>query len=64
MSNIKKHWNIKSQSNPNKLYVVAKLEDETFSCSCPAWIHHFPRKDCKHILGVIMIEELELKSKE
>lgn len=32
-----------------KGYVVTMDFDGVWRCSCPAWIYHTPRKDCKHI---------------
>ena len=43
-------WDIPSSSNPNKTYVVAKADDGTFGCSCPAWTRM--RRECKHIKAV------------
>ena len=35
----------------NRNWTIAKYDDGTFSCSCPAWIFQKGgiRKDCKHI---------------
>ena len=41
---------VASHSNPDKEYVVAVTADEKWSCSCPHWIHHMPRPNCKHIV--------------
>ena len=44
-------WQVASESNPNKSYVVARTADDEYACSCPVWI--FQRKTCKHIRHVI-----------
>lgn len=44
---ISKH-NINGSS---KVWTIAKYDDGSFSCNCPAWIFHRGKKvDCKHIL--------------
>jgi hypothetical protein len=44
-------YSVPSHSNPNTAYTVVQTvgEFEMWACSCPAWIYHFPRRDCKHI---------------
>jgi len=43
----KVRWDVPSESNPSKSYVVAQDGDGAFGCSCPRWI--FGRHQCKHI---------------
>lgn len=40
-------WNVTSESNPNKTYVVSLSELGIWGCSCPVW--KFRRQECKHI---------------
>ena len=42
-------------STANRNWTIAKYDDGTFSCSCPAWIFQKGgiRKDCKHIKAFI-----------
>jgi len=42
-------FNVESTST-NKTWKVAKYDDGSWACSCPAWIFKKgERKDCKHI---------------
>jgi hypothetical protein len=45
-------WEVQSDSRPAS-YVVAKDRQGRWGCSCPAWIFHTPRRDCKHIRHVV-----------
>lgn len=45
MNYIKK-WQVPSESNGN-IYIVSLTDENTFACSCPAWIYR--RQECKHI---------------
>jgi hypothetical protein len=46
-------YQVSSASRPGVFYVVAqRREGGGWECSCPAWIHHVPRADCKHIVMV------------
>lgn len=45
-----KKWNILSETDENKTYVVSLTDKNTFACSCPIWI--FRRQECKHIARV------------
>lgn len=47
--NYVKVFGVSSSRNPDKEYTVAVTEKNVWSCSCPAWIFHTPRRDCKHI---------------
>lgn len=38
-----------SESRPGLIYYVGRTHQNDWACSCPAWIFHTPRKDCKHI---------------
>ncbi len=39
-----------SESNPTGAYIVSADADfQNLRCYCPAWIHHTPRTNCKHI---------------
>jgi hypothetical protein len=48
----KELWEVQSDSRPGTAYVVGKTEKGSYGCSCPAWIYHTPRQDCKHIAHV------------
>lgn len=37
------------KGSTGKKYVVSMRADGTWGCSCPGWIFHSPRRDCKHI---------------
>ena len=45
-------WDVPSDSNPAKSYVVSEDWEGNYACSCPAWTRHTPRRDCKHIKRV------------
>lgn len=45
-------YKVESDSRPGVSYVVARDASGAWGCSCPAWIFHTPRKDCKHITDV------------
>jgi predicted nucleic acid-binding Zn finger protein len=45
-------WEVVSASRSNVSYVVGKDRQGRWGCSCPAWIFHTPRRDCKHIRHV------------
>ena len=47
-----RQWVVKSESNPDKEYIVSEGEDGEWGCGCPGWVKHAPRRDCKHILWV------------
>lgn len=38
-----KKWRVRSKSDPSKIYLVEKMADGSFRCSCPAY------KECWHI---------------
>ena len=44
-----KFWEVESESNPNRAYIVSEKRDGTYACGCPRWTTHMPREDCKHI---------------
>jgi hypothetical protein len=46
---IAERWEIESESSPGKKYVVSKMLDGSWACSCIGWTRHVPRRDCKHI---------------
>ena len=48
-----KFWKIDSATNRSLSYVVSKNRDGSYACSCPAWTHHTPRRDCKHIDALV-----------
>ncbi len=51
-------FEVPSESDPNKAYVVSADNDfKTLGCSCPRWIYH--RQKCKHIQR--LMRELGLK---
>lgn len=46
-------YNVPSDRNPKFTYVVALNSQNSWSCSCPAWIWSKKRENCKHITRVI-----------
>ena len=44
-----KFWEVESESNPNRAYIVSLKTDGTYACGCPRWTTTVPRQDCKHI---------------
>ncbi len=43
-------FEVPSESDPDRAYIVSSDTDfRNLGCSCPAWIHHTPRRNCKHI---------------
>ncbi len=47
-------FEVPSESNPDKAYIVsADPEFKNLGCSCPAWTHHAPRINCKHIVRLL-----------
>jgi hypothetical protein len=48
MKNWINQWKVKS-STSNNVYTVSEDGNHNYACSCPAWTHHMPRKDCRHI---------------
>lgn len=47
-------FEVPSESNPNQAYIVSADGDFTnMGCSCPAWTHHMPRTNCKHITRLV-----------
>lgn len=51
-------WNIRSFTDPDKVYKVSQRQNGDYACSCPAWIYR--RKLCKHIEAVIQQELIEV----
>ena len=49
---------IKSFTNPDKFYKIALKDDNTYMCSCPAWIFHKIRP-CKHIRALGELNNLQ-----
>ena len=57
-----KHWEIVGTSG--KKYKVSQREDLSYGCECPAWkFQHAPRKDCQHIMQVLLSEGKSSSSK-
>lgn len=54
-------WNVPSDSDPSKNYVVSLTYENEWQCSCFGWTRHFPRKDCKHIRRLKKDPEAHLK---
>ena len=42
-------FGVTSHSNPDKEHTVVLTDKGEWQCSCPAWIFHTPRRNCKHI---------------
>ncbi len=57
-------WTVPSDSNPEREYVISRMDDESYACGCLGWTMHYPRRDCKHIalvksgLGGRMVDPL------
>lgn len=49
MNRYAEQWQVASDSNPNKFYMVSLTNTGGYECSCPAWTRTTPRRDCKHI---------------
>lgn len=59
----KQVFGVPSNSNPDKEYTVALSDKNVWSCSCPAWIFHSPRRDCKHITEAKKLSALKSQEK-
>lgn len=35
-------------------HIVSKCDDGSYACDCIGWTSHYPRRDCKHIIEVII----------
>lgn len=46
----KVRWKVPSESDPDKVYTVARDAEGQYGCSCPVW--KFRRRECKHIQAV------------
>jgi hypothetical protein len=45
-----RQWDVGSFTDSTKKpYKVSERQDGRWECSCPRWINHMPRTDCKHI---------------
>jgi len=44
-------WVVPSSSGGGD-YIVGRTSEGEYGCSCPGWVKHYPRRDCKHILEV------------
>ena len=40
---------VEVEGSKGKKYVVSQRTKGNWACSCPGWIYHTPRRDCKHI---------------
>lgn len=47
MSKWIKRWEVPSESNSSKFYIVAQDTEGGYGCDCPVW--KFRREECKHI---------------
>lgn len=47
---------VPSESNPSKFYTV---DVTNARCSCPGWTRHFPRKPCKHMRALGVMESAQ-----
>jgi hypothetical protein len=45
-------WRVASASRPGTVYTVARRADGSMGCSCPGWIFHASRPECRHIRAV------------
>jgi hypothetical protein len=49
-------WSATSASRPNVVYIVGRRADGAMGCTCPGWIYHPSRPQCRHILAVLAAE--------
>ena len=42
-------WGVRSETNPAKIYTVARTATDVWSCACPRWTLNRLRPTCKHI---------------
>lgn len=42
-------WSVSSCSFPGLYWRVSRDRRGSWACSCPAWIHTFPRRACVHV---------------
>lgn len=55
-------WEVSSETDPDKTYVVGQKTDGSWGCGCPRWrFSKAPRPDCKHILGIKVTEPVDRK---
>lgn len=50
----KEMYLVESDRNSKFTYVVALNNLNTWTCSCPAWIWAYPKKNCKHIRRLLL----------
>ena len=50
-------------SRGNK-YVVSQRAKGNWACSCPGWKFQSPRRDCKHIRNIKVLDEKLKKERE
>lgn len=47
-------WEAQSMTDASKTYIVARKQDGTMGCACPAWkFHKAPKPHCKHIKAIL-----------
>ena len=52
-------WEVQSLTDPDKTYIVARKNDGTIGCSCPAWkFHKAPKINCKHCLALLELLDM------
>ncbi|MBI3161468.1 MAG: SWIM zinc finger family protein [Chloroflexi bacterium] len=56
-------FGVTSHSTPSKEYTVAISDKGVWSCSCPAWIFHSPRRNCKHIEEAVKAQAVQVAVK-
>src|ERR1700721_1993910 len=50
----KERWTVQSTTDASKEYTLARKQDGTFGCSCPAWkFHKAPKPHCKHLIALL-----------
>ena len=52
-------WRIESETEPGKVYTVARKSSDQFGCSCPRWVFQRAKElngQCKHIRAVLSPE--------
>ena len=53
-----KKWNVRSSSDPSRLYLVEKMADGSLRCDCPAGLFN---RECRH--KSLIREKLNFKDK-
>jgi hypothetical protein len=50
----RERWEVQSMTDASKTYIVARKQNGTMGCACPAWkFHKAPKPHCKHIISLL-----------